>query len=158
MSDPATVNQWLDELSAEQNLGRLVLNDHDSCVFTWHSRFKLCVELAGDGNLLRLFTPILAVPVRQRLAFYQTLLEFNMLGQKTNGAVVSLDPDGRMAVLGYEHPAGQLDSETFVGLVDNFVSSAAGLQQNLKSSIEVAGQSGERDAEAWIHSHPQFLA
>ena len=158
MNAVATITPWLLELGDELDVGDLAPDAQGVCTFSHHWLFELNIAAADDEPLLQLYAPILAVPERNRLLLFRTLLEFNLLGQKTNGTTLSLEPDGKSVVLSYAHPVELLDYTAFANLVRNVLDIATDLQRQLEQLKNAEVDSKAEDQQKWIQSNPQFLA
>jgi hypothetical protein len=130
-TDRATLDAWLPALAAALGSAPAATDDQGVCVLDGRDHPRLRIALAPDRPRLLLSAVVQRVPDTGRAALFRRLLEWNLLGQHTDGAVLALDPDGGDVLLCFSCPMAGLDAEAFVRLVQSLLEVATRLRGEL---------------------------
>lgn len=110
----------------------LPLEEDGSCVVEYAEGRTLVIEFDVDSEAVLVYAPAFAVPADNREAFFERVLELNLLGQSTGGCTLGLDPDAELIVLSAAESLQGLDADGCVNLLGGFVETLSNLQAMLE--------------------------
>lgn len=125
------VNQLLLQFAALNGLPPVALGEQATCTLEHPDGVSIHLELSADGAMLHWYSRVCEVPAQNRVAFYERLLEMNLLGLQTRGGVLGLEPGERQVVLSCQQPAWTLDLTSLTNVTENFLVTALELSATL---------------------------
>ncbi len=118
------VNNWLMELGVIVDKS-FRLNPEGVFVAEDGEGNEFVVEVPDeDGLLVYIYSPLFDLPTKKRERFYEKLLSWNLYGDYTQLATLSVDLENKKVVLHYVFPIENLDAVSFSNLFNNFVETA----------------------------------
>ncbi len=94
-----------------------------------------------DGALVYIYSPLFDLPAKNRERFYEKLLAWNLYGNYTQLATLSLDLENKKIVLHYVFPIESLDAVSFSNLFNNFVETAGKLKTEGQELLTASDES-----------------
>lgn len=104
-----------------------------------------------DGLLVYIYSPIFDLPTTNRERFYEKLLSWNLYGEHTQLATLSLDSENKKIVLHYVFPIENLDAVSFSNLFNNFVETAGKIKTDGQELLNISDE-GESSKPGEISS------
>lgn len=133
--------QLLAALAENTGLDHLELDENGGCVLEFDERVTLyLVDLPTEGALRLVSDLGIPDPEETTRAYYAALLEANWLGQGTNGATLSLEPDTGEVCLWRQVSKADLTPVKFLELVSQFVDAADGWMALIRGEAPPAEQ------------------
>ena len=90
------VQSVLAELGVQLSIPALKFDENHSCFLAFDEQ---AVNIQLIENKLYLTTPVATLPIEVPQQLYEALLQANLYGKVTNGAIVSLEPESRGILL-----------------------------------------------------------
>jgi hypothetical protein len=113
--------------------------------------FALLIEYFPQAGQLLLASAVAEVPKRGRAGLYKTLLQGHFLFGRTGGAALALDPAEKFICLQITLPITSLTSDSFPGLVENFLNQAGEWRQRcLEAGREEMEDLAETATESFV--------
>src|SRR4051794_11643789 len=128
-------DQILLELGSRLNLGTTRFAEDGSFLVTFDKTIAVEIERVGT-KVIRMTTSIAELPdEEERAKLLERLLQANLLGQGTGGAVLAVDPTMGEVVLHRSLPTAVTDGTSFMDALERFV----GYAQNWREHIIAHG-------------------
>lgn len=131
------IHNFLHELGIQMGLGGLSLNENRAARLMFDGKWAVDFEADEDFKTVQVYSVIAPVPAEEKEALFARLLEANLFGYSTGGAVFSVDPATSDIVLFRTVAPDKLDFQEFVNLLEEFVGTVE------KWSLQIAGGASE---------------
>ena len=115
------IHQLLERFGNDTGLGRLDLDDADTCTFLVDD-MKISIMSITEGGHLLLFADAGEIPTDGRAALLLAALRANYLFRGTAGATLAVRPDSPTLLLNQSLSLDTLSYEQFVQALDDFTS------------------------------------
>jgi hypothetical protein len=132
---PMTVEDLLSALGARMGLPDLQLDESRSCQLLFDGHLAVDIEAPVDqGGIVFLHSTVGIVRPEGREALFQQLLEANLFGRGTGGAVLSVDGQRYEILLHRSLQTRQIDFSDFVDALEQFIQYASHWMERLAQS------------------------
>ena len=115
------IDQLLERFGNDTGLGRLDLDEADTCTFLVDD-MKISIMSITEGGHLLLFADVGEIPADGRAALSLAALRANYLFRGTAGATLAVRPDSPILLLNQSLRLDTLSYEQFVQALDDFTS------------------------------------
>lgn len=127
----------LSELGSQMGISGLQFDDQGCARLVFDGSVTLNLEHESGSSKLQIYSVLGKVPVENKEHVFQILLEGNLFGSETGGAVLSLDPLEREIVLFRTFESDGLTGAAFAEAVGRFVDAT----EDWKARLANSGQS-----------------
>ncbi|WP_081452580.1 type III secretion system chaperone [Verrucomicrobium spinosum] len=128
----------LSELGSQMGISGLQFDDQGCARLVFDGSVTLNLEHEPSSSKLQIYSVLGKVPVENKEHVFQILLEGNLFGAETGGAVLSLDPLEREIVLFRTFEGDGLTGAAFGEAVGSFVDAAEDWTARLANSAQTA--------------------
>ena len=115
------IHQLLERFGSDTGLGRLDLDEADTCTILVDD-MKISIMSIAEGGHLLLFADVGEIPTEGRAALSLAALRANYLFRGTAGATLAVRPDSTILMLNQSLSLDSLSYEQFVQTLDDFTS------------------------------------
>ena len=138
-----TIHEILAALGRQMGIDGLGLDENLTCRLVFDDAVVVDMEYAEAPNTLFLYTNPAPLPIADRAEFYEKLLEANMFGQDTAGAVFAVNEVAGGIVLFYSLDLAGTDFEGFYQALETFVNTAEAWKDKLHSDMDISPKAPE---------------
>lgn len=129
------VNDFLKELGQKSG-HQFALDENGSCALSWQGGWVCFVSTLNDYPVVIFSAPVFDQPNdEQRGAFYEALLDYELLGARTSGASFALDRPNRRILLWYSHSTDHMDSRLFEAILSDFLHAAERIKKEISEEL-----------------------
>ena len=136
----------LKELATEAGVPEASFNDHGVCRIVFDEKLELDFEWLPAEGLLFLHAPVMSFTGRPEGSVCQALLEANLFGRDTGGAVLALDAVHNEVILCERLVPELMDSAYFRSRVESFLNVLERWQEKARSLAAAAPAVSRPDA------------
>ena len=81
----------LEELNKKSPLGKCEFDQEDICHLMIENKYLIHLQESSEGDVIHLFSKLAPIPAENPVYLFELLLESNLFGRGTGGAVLSID-------------------------------------------------------------------
>lgn len=115
------IRDVLKELGLQMGLDNLKLDENRVCRLVFDKEFAVDIEASEDEKIVHIYAKVVSAPPEKREEFYALLLEANLFGKGTGGAMFALDQTQNDVYLCRALSMESTDYQDFVNVLETFV-------------------------------------
>ena len=115
------IRDVLKELGSQMGLDNLKLDENRVCRLVFDKEYAVDIEASEDEKIVHIYARGVSVPPEKREEFYALLLEANLFGKGTGGAMFALDQTQNDVYLCRALAMDSTDYQDFVNVLESFV-------------------------------------
>ena len=129
------VRQLVDQFAREHNVAHFALNEHGCAALEVKQGYVLNFEWDESRQLLHLFATLAPLPAQGLEQLYAELLDANLFGSGSGGAVLARDALDRSVMLCQWLDPAQTSAPAFSALVSRFLDSSDHWRERIASFL-----------------------
>ena len=142
------IKDVLVELGKQMGLDGLKLDENRVCRLVFDKQYAVDIEASEDEKIVHIYSKVTTAPPEHRDEFYALLLEANLFGKGTGGAMFALDQSQNDVYLCRALSMDSTDYQEFVNVLESFVNHVEAWSKKIESGdLSREGASAEMSSD-----------